>query len=66
MNIKQLIAELKQYPQDAEIFITDDGSAHVESWNASIEDVSELKQGGVLIEFNGYSLRKAIEEEEGE
>lgn len=66
MNIHQLIAELKQYPQDAEVFVADDGSAHLESWNSGIEDVSELKEGGVLIEFNGFALRQVLDSEGGE
>ena len=66
MNIRQLIAELKQYPQDTEVFITDDGSAWVGSWNSGIEGVSELKEGGVVIEFNGFFLRQVLDSEGGE
>lgn len=67
MKVKQLIAELREYPQDAEVYVTDDGSAWIEDWSSGISEVSAYNTAGegsgVLLTFEGFFLRNAIEQD---
>lgn len=64
MKVRQLIAELKEMPQDAEVYVADDGSAQIIDWNSTVQDVNSV-DGDVVLEFEGYFLRQAIDQSEG-
>lgn len=65
MKVRQLIAELKEMPQDAEVYVADDGSAQIIDWNSTVQDVNEV-EGTVILEFEGYMLRQAIDQADAE
>lgn len=65
MKVRQLIAELKEMPQDAEVYVADDGSAQIIDWNSTVQDVIDV-EGTVVLEFEGYFLRQAIDQSEGQ
>lgn len=69
MRVKDMRAILASMPDDAEIYATDDGTAHLVDWDAHIESVTlDTETFGphepmVRMEFEGQWLRNAVTEE---
>lgn len=66
MTVKDLVLALMHYPMDADVYVTDDGSAHIGEWDALVSGVSDNDLGGINLEFDGGFLRNAIADSEEE